>query len=68
MKQWLLLIGLLAFSGLLSAVTKEVPAEALKPGKSQRQTALIVNRVLQKYQSCYFGWEFDWGKGGSTRD
>ncbi len=48
-KQWILLISLLAFSGLLPAVTKEVPPEALKPGKEQRQTALIVNQVLQKY-------------------
>ncbi|HIE56262.1 MAG TPA: tail-specific protease, partial [Chromatiaceae bacterium] len=46
---WILYISLLCFSSLLHAVTKEVPLEELKPGKEQRQTALIVNRVLQKY-------------------
>ena len=49
LNHWILFFSLLCFSSLLLAVTKEVPLAELKPGKEQRQTALIVNRVLQKY-------------------
>lgn len=49
MTRWIFLLALLAFGSNAAAVTKDVPLESLKPGKTQRQTALIVNRVLGKY-------------------
>ncbi len=44
-----LLWGLGALTGPALALVKEVPLEALKPDRRHRQTALIVNQVLQKY-------------------
>jgi len=49
LNRWILLFCLLAFGGAALAMVKEVPLEALKPDKRLRQTALIVNQVLQKY-------------------
>ncbi|BAO45170.1 carboxy terminal-processing peptidase [Thiolapillus brandeum] len=40
---------LLVFSATALAVVKEVPQESLIPDNSQRQTALILNRVLERY-------------------
>ncbi len=49
LNRWILLFCLLTFGGAALAMVKEVPLEALKPDKRLRQTALIVNQVLQKY-------------------
>ncbi len=40
---------LLAFSASALAVAKEVSPESLVPDNTQRQTALILNRVLERY-------------------
>ena len=48
-RHWILALVLASLSAAGLAQVKEVPEEALKPGKLQRQTALIVNRVLQRY-------------------
>ncbi len=40
---------LLACSSAALAVAKEVPPESLVPDNTQRQTALILNRVLERY-------------------
>ncbi|WP_456447177.1 carboxy terminal-processing peptidase [Thiolapillus sp.] len=40
---------LLVFSATALAFTKEVPPESLVPDNTQRQTALILNRVLERY-------------------
>ncbi len=47
--QWLSVCCLLAFSTAALAVVKEVSPGALVPDSVQRQTALIINRVLEKY-------------------
>ena len=49
MQRWILAFAMLVFSAGLLAVVKEVPEEQLKPTKEHRQTALIVNQVLQRY-------------------
>ncbi|HEC06043.1 MAG TPA: tail-specific protease [Thiolapillus brandeum] len=46
---WIGVFSLLAFSTAAFAVAKEVPVDALVPDNIQRQTALIVNRVLERY-------------------
>lgn len=46
---WILLFSLAPISGDLLAVAKEVPLDQIEPSKSQRQTALIVNKVLERY-------------------
>ena len=46
---WIGVFSLLAFSTAVFAVAKEVPVDALVPDNIQRQTALIVNRVLERY-------------------
>ena len=48
-RHWILALVLASLSAAGLAQVKEVPEEALKPGTLQRQTALIVNRVLQRY-------------------
>ncbi len=48
-RNWTLLFCLLFLTAGAAALVKEVPLEALKPDKRHRQTALIVNQVLQKY-------------------
>ncbi|WP_456379296.1 carboxy terminal-processing peptidase [Thiolapillus sp.] len=46
---WLSVCCLLVFSSAAPAVVKEVSPDTLVPDSVQRQTALIVNRVLKKY-------------------
>ncbi len=45
----MLAFGLMALAGNLLAMVKEVPMADLKPTREERQTALIVNQVLQRY-------------------
>jgi carboxyl-terminal processing protease len=47
--QWMSALCLMAASSSLFAVAKEVSVDALIPDNVQRQTALIVNRVLERY-------------------
>ncbi len=47
--QWISIFCLLAASTAALAIAKEVSPDALIPDNVQRQTALIVNRVLEKY-------------------
>ncbi len=47
--RWILSLLLLFLGSAALAMVKEVPLESLKPDKRLRQTALIVNGVLQKY-------------------
>ncbi len=46
---WLGICCLLVFSTATPALVKEVSPDALVPDSVQRETALIVNRVLEKY-------------------
>ena len=47
--QWISVFSLLAISTAAFALAREVPVDALVPDNVQRQTALIVNRVLERY-------------------
>ncbi len=46
---WICVFSLLVFSANALAIAKEVSPDALVPDNVQRQTALIVNRVLERY-------------------
>lgn len=46
---WISALSLLVFSTAVFAIAKDVSPDALVPDKVQRQTALIVNKVLERY-------------------
>ncbi len=49
MRAWLLTALLTLISGAVQATATEIPIDKLEPSRSQRQTTLIVNKVMDRY-------------------
>ncbi len=49
MRKWLLAAVLALISGAVLATSAEISIDKLEPSRSQRQTALIINKVMDRY-------------------
>lgn len=49
MHKWLFTVLLAMTSGIVLAAAKDIPVDELEPTRNHRQTALIINKVIDKY-------------------